>query len=241
MFALTLGASAQNEWEALNGPFGGRVDRMYGTGTTVYMKSDREYFKSTNSGTSWVKMQTLPGSNVEDLAVSGTKLYALEYSRLSVSQDGGTTWLPVSNNLFFGVYQIKITSKGTIFVFGWNGMYVSIDEGLSWRQIMPGNSYADRFVFNSSGDVFFRLEAYNEDTGWKQSVNRILYPGDGVSYEGATVDLILDPPLFYQSNLLDRFSAHWLWDLQVDASGNIIFLDSQEILGSTIKEILGLL
>jgi photosystem II stability/assembly factor-like uncharacterized protein len=229
LFASSIGASAQNQWAALNGPYGGTVERLYGSGSTLYMKSGWDYFRSTDAGNNWSKINTMPSQYIYDLAISGTKIYALEYSRLYVSENGGSTWQTLSSNQFFGVFEMKVSPQGVIFVNGWNGLYVSINQGESWVQIE--DQYIRRLVVNSQGHAFYFSEVY-EDDEWKYLVKRILFPGAGNPYLPENIQIVLNPKQFYLDNGINRFSSSWEWDITFDSNSNIIFLDYEEILGS---------
>ncbi|HMP98178.1 MAG TPA: hypothetical protein PKC24_00265, partial [Cyclobacteriaceae bacterium] len=177
---IGIRAAAQNQWENLPGPYGGTVEKLYGSGNTLYMKSGWDYFRSTDAGNTWSKISTMPSQYIYDLAIAGTKIYALEYSRLYVSENGGSTWQTISSNQFFGVFEMKVSAQGVIFVYGWNGIYVSINQGESWEQITM-DQYIRRLVVNSQGHAFYFSEVY-ENEEWKYLVKRILYPGSGNPY-----------------------------------------------------------
>lgn len=228
---IGIRAAAQNQWENLPGPYGGTVEKLYGSGNTLYMKSGWDYFRSTDAGNTWSKISTMPSQYIYDLAIAGTKIYALEYSRLYVSENGGSTWQTISSNQFFGVFEMKVSAQGVIFVYGWNGIYVSINQGESWEQITM-DQYIRRLVVNSQGHAFYFSEVY-ENEEWKYLVKRILYPGSGNPYLSENIQTVLEPKQFYLDNGLNRFSSPWSWEITFDSNNNIIFLDYEEILGSS--------
>jgi photosystem II stability/assembly factor-like uncharacterized protein len=189
LFITAISVSAQNQWEALGGPYGGYVERLYGSGNTLFMKSSWEYYKSTNAGASWTLVANLPNQYIYDLGmVSENKIYALEYSRLYKTENGGSSWSTVSTGKFFGVNEMQIGINEEIFVYGWNGLYVSTDQGENWTQIITRN--VNQLRVSPNGDAFFSAQSPDNSSVYK--IYRLAYPGNGVAYSLDTEQFVFE-------------------------------------------------
>ncbi|MEQ9593179.1 MAG: Ig-like domain-containing protein [Cyclobacteriaceae bacterium] len=161
-FFLQYGFS-QNTWTETGGPFGGNVESLKRTSAgTLYAVINQRLFSSTNSGDSWtVGGTTQFGSlNLGDLMVDVNGIhYAVYYSQLYSSTDG-LQWDLVSSNQFQGGLRIMAVGPDNVFVvWGYNGVYTSIDQGINWTQISSeGWSGEPGLWANSSGDIFYAVQ-----------------------------------------------------------------------------------
>lgn len=154
---------SQNNWTETGGPFGGYVESLKRTSSgTLYAVINQQLFSSTNSGDSWtVGGTTQFGSlNLNDLMVDvNGKHYAVYYSALYSSSDG-IAWETVSSNQFQGGLRIMVVGPDNVFVvWGYNGVFVSIDQGVNWSQISgEGWSGEPGLWANAAGDIFYAMQ-----------------------------------------------------------------------------------
>jgi photosystem II stability/assembly factor-like uncharacterized protein len=172
LFGFTV---SQAQWTQLNGPPGGYVSDIERVASgKVYAIVNSTLYESTNNGASWQKTTiTTPTSNfnIDDLTINPAtgKMYGVNYSILWTSTDG-TNWTAVSSGLFYGMYKVtRFGPDGFIAVSGWNGVYVSKDDGVSWTKILDDDVIDyNRLRTNSAGDLFAPTRA---------GIKRYLYPG----------------------------------------------------------------
>lgn len=183
---LLFSATVQAQFTALNGPVGGDIrDIERASNGTLYTITSNTLYQSTNNGTSWTKTTiTAPASGVlfEDIMISPTgKFYAVTYNEVYTSTDA-TNWTKVNTTQFYGMLKIRrIGPDGFIMLYGWNGMWVSKDDGVTFTQILANNSIVDPYsgwsvTANSAGDLF---------AGTYEGIKRYLYPGASVAYDAA--------------------------------------------------------
>jgi hypothetical protein len=171
------------QWTQLNGPPGGYVsdvERIASSGK-LYAVVSSNLFESTNNGVSWQKTTiTTPSNfNIDDLTINPTtgKMYAVNYSTLWTSTDG-TNWTAASSGQFYGMYKVtRFGPDGFLAVSGWNGVYVSKDDGVTWTKILDEDVIDyNRLRTNSAGDLFAPTRA---------GIKRYLYPGASGTFSPA--------------------------------------------------------
>lgn len=210
---LVVTSFAQAQWNQLTGPAGaGTVQDLeyVATGNRVYAVADYRLYTTTNDGTTWTKVVPTNGVdiNLTDLLVDGTTLYALDYSVFYKSEDNGLTWVRTNTGAagqFYGTQRITKLGAGTFAVYGWNGIYVSTDSGVSWTQLSSGKE-AISVRANANGDLF----ATDPD-----GVKKHTKPATGQPWTPAGLTII-------RANTSTLFHNQ----LAIDASGNIYSLSS---------------
>ncbi len=122
-------------------------------------------FRSSNSGTTWVDVDTgFPSAVVRDFAVNGSDLFAAE-NGLGVffSSDSGAEWAQRNNELTnLSVNAIAINGTNLYVGTEGSGVFLSTNKGESWNQINNGLTYLYIDAFEVSGTNIF---AGTEDSG----------------------------------------------------------------------------
>src|SRR5258706_7153334 len=121
----------------------------------VYTVANNNLYVSSNDGTAWNRVVPTTPSNlyISDLMIDGSTLFALYYYQLFSSTDGGANWTLINTNgSFDGAYKMIKIVTGVYAVYGYNGVYVSKDAGVTWTQITTVYAYSD--VVNSNGDLY---------------------------------------------------------------------------------------
>lgn len=124
-------------------------------GNTIYAGKLNGVIVSTDNGSSWKHLDASPYW-VNDLALSGSTIFAATDEGLFRSENE-VTWTSVAPFVFANVYVYWVSVKGNIIYVGTSdGMYRSMDTGLSWTEInngIPDNSYIG-FIVNNNNEVF---------------------------------------------------------------------------------------
>src|SRR5258708_5034067 len=109
---LIFAFSANAQWTGLNGPPGGWVNdlELDLANNKAYTVINQHLYVSSNDGTLWTKVvPTKPSElSLDDFFMDGTTLFALSYSQLLSSTDGGVNWNSIVNNAngFLGVFKM---------------------------------------------------------------------------------------------------------------------------------------
>src|SRR5688572_1250246 len=118
LFTILLSAEAQ--WTATNGPFGGNIRGIKkAPNGTFYAVINQKLWKSSNAGDLWSEViPTSPTSlYLNDIMIDNDgKLYAAYWSQLFSSSDNGLTWTTVASNLFQNGFYIDKIGPDNVFV-----------------------------------------------------------------------------------------------------------------------------
>lgn len=186
LLALMLGSGAvvSQSLTALSGPYGGDVTDLErdASGNTYAIVSNTLY-KSSNNGDSWQRVNVVTpssGLTLYDLAISGTKLYAVYFNTFFVSVDGGANWTKPATTFPFTSARrlLRFGPDGFIAVYGSDGLFVTKDEGVTWTKALSealGTYTFDRTVANPAGDLYAMVRAISPNTQF--TVKKLPYPG----------------------------------------------------------------
>lgn len=204
--AITLNGFAQSNYTALNGPFGGGLDALvFSNSRLVGISTGQGIVISDDGGATWTTSNTgitdpynLRG--LEKDQVSG-KLYAITYSRLYSSTDGGNNWILVSSNAFSNAKYLRISSNGFLFIASQNGVvYRSTNGGTSWPlgdvTQLPSSPYVTGFRISNTGYLFvatdfhliYRSNSPNSVLGFTQ-LNSTRGLTDGVNGQVSSISI----------------------------------------------------
>lgn len=168
--AFSLNGFAQTNYTALNGPYGGGLEGLvFSNNRLVGVSNGQGIVISDDGGATWTTSNTgitdpynLRG--IERDQVSG-KIYAITYSRLYSSIDGGNNWILVSSNGFSNAKYLEISPNGFLFIASQNGaIYRSTNAGTSWPigdvTQLPSSPYVTSFRISSTGYLFVATDSH---------------------------------------------------------------------------------
>lgn len=178
-------------WTALNGPYGGSITDLErdGAGNTYAIVSQVLY-KSSDNGANWQKATIASPASfyVNDLAIANGKFYAVYYGVFYTSTDAAT-WTKTATTFPFSSANrvLKFGPDGFIAVYGYDGIFVSKDEGATWTAalIQPDlvyyNGY-ERLVATSNGDLHTIVRNPSFYNNQQFQIKKYPYPGTGGTY-----------------------------------------------------------
>ena len=146
-FVISPNLFSQIRWERTNGPYGGTVralavDTMSGI---VYASTfGNGVFRSYDQGTNWQGVNDgLDGVFVRALTVdqlTGTLYAGTDRWGILRSYNQGTNWYQIASADFasLSVQSILVIPGGVLFAGTSNGIYRSLDDGLSWLPMSTG-------------------------------------------------------------------------------------------------------
>lgn len=143
------------------------------------------------STAAWEKVADLPGDYIY-LKTKGSSIYMVCYKdeyKFAVSQDSGKTWqvsilgfLPNYTNGFLSV------EGSTFFISGYNGLFQSTDNGISWSENTSLRNYINPddpllriptlFCIDVEGNEVFLGQLVTMGTGMGGYVNGLFYSSD---------------------------------------------------------------
>ncbi len=124
-------------------------------GVNLFVYESGDVFLSTDKGTSWSEAPSkgLASTNVSDLEVIGTNIFASYDYGISSTADYGTSWTTPSLGLTRGGALAAIGTN--IFVGTDQGVFLSTDYGASFFSVSNGLTNEDVTAFVASGDDLF--------------------------------------------------------------------------------------
>ncbi|MFN4768956.1 MAG: WD40/YVTN/BNR-like repeat-containing protein [Candidatus Kapaibacterium sp.] len=114
---------------------------LYGDTTIGLPPLSSGIYKSSNLGEKWNKMNTgMPDNYIQSLATSDGYLYAGSAEGISISEDGGNSWVPVSTPMRITSNVRTIAARNSIVLAGSSGGTIirSFDYGVTWSRFMDG-------------------------------------------------------------------------------------------------------
>ncbi|MEL7451154.1 MAG: hypothetical protein AAFN78_18215 [Pseudomonadota bacterium] len=149
-----------------------------GTPQTVFLvDGGLEMARSTDGGTTWSSLALPVSSGVWDVvATAPGTVYTWTGSSLLRSTDSGDNWTDIGGTLGLSIISGIIAHPQdalTLYAVGWEGVFKTIDGGVSWSQLTTGLPPA-----NSSGYLFVNFGAIDPsatDTVYVQISNNGVY------------------------------------------------------------------
>lgn len=139
---LMASRSGGDRWTLMPGPAGvelsslialpGVADRLLAS------TADGAVYTITDHGAAWTQIGHVPGGNVSELRIddAGTVVFGKQDDALARSLDGGRTWhtLTMPGPAFgLSTYAIDPRDPQIVYLGTWDGPYVSLDGGSTWR------------------------------------------------------------------------------------------------------------
>src|SRR4029078_730919 len=156
-------------------------------------------YKSTDNGANWQKLVTVNPTtfNVNDLLIANGKFYAVYYSSFFTSSDG-LTWTRTATTFpFSSAWKVmKFGPDGFLAVYGYDGIFVSKDEGVTWTKASNDNVYYssyERVVATTNGDLYAitRRTTLNNNQGIE--IKKLTYPGLNGPFDPANWQIKYSP------------------------------------------------
>jgi photosystem II stability/assembly factor-like uncharacterized protein len=123
----------------------GRFIVMNSNLTKAYAAYQDTIFHTTDNGTSWDTLATLPGHHIAALKTSGTTMLVgsmtMASSRMvNISFDGGDSWITREIDGLEESYITSVEIMGDTLVAGFiqGGIYISTDSGATWQENNKG-------------------------------------------------------------------------------------------------------
>ena len=193
LFAGTRGdvfksSDSGNTWaEVKSGiPVNACITSFVGSGNAIFAGSDSNgVFITTNGGTSWTAIDSgLADRHISQLAVMGTKLFAVTLNGVFVSGNNGTSWAANSSSLknincFIAVNNQLFAGTDS------SGVYLSADSGVSWNAVnsgMPANTRV--WSLAASSDNIF---AGTRSGVWRTPINTASFTIIASASAGGTI------------------------------------------------------
>ena len=126
-------------------PFSNGAYSFSAVGSTIYLGSNNEVFKSTDLGATWIDMSTgLGKGGIQALLYDGTTLFAgtpADAAGIYRSTNGGQSWDPAAESLpIASEVRSLIAFGGYVFVgMQGDGIYRSSDHGDTWAKTDVNN------------------------------------------------------------------------------------------------------
>jgi photosystem II stability/assembly factor-like uncharacterized protein len=150
----------------------------------IYAGTSQGLMQGDVEGRLWQPVKNLPIANVRYIAVHGPLVFVASLKTLSLSSDGGRTWALVpSPPELTQIAAVAVDELKTLWVGGRQGLYYSIDSGVTWKQLQNmymqqvDGVYFDQkldriLVTTAESPILFiaQLPDYRVsywDTGWK--------------------------------------------------------------------------
>ncbi len=164
-------------WAAANtGIEEGEITALVATRNTAFAHTSTALYASSEDGTSWIPIQ-----NVEQpLAATDSIVYGIRGGGVCYSGDGGNNWITPSNTDFdsIGDWPANLAVMGTNIFLGTysaigilgaaeDGIYLSTDNGASWRRTQVRGADVSLLITNGT-DVYAESRApliVSKDTG----------------------------------------------------------------------------
>jgi hypothetical protein len=151
-------------------PVNARITSIVANGNALFAGSDSNgVFIATNSGTSWTAINSgLTDTHISQLAAMGAKLFAVTLKGVFVSDSNGVSWAADSSSL----KNINCLLAANNLLFAGtdaNGVYLSIDTGLTWTPFSSGLPAGTRvWSLAASSDNLFIFAGTNSGV-WRTS------------------------------------------------------------------------
>lgn len=126
--------------EASSGiPVDARITSIVASGNAILAGSaSKGVFKTTNGGTNWTAINSgLTDTRISQVAVLGTRLFAVTLTGVFISDNSGTSWA-TDNSGLENVNCFVVVNDRLFAGTDDNGVYLSVDSGVTWNSFSSG-------------------------------------------------------------------------------------------------------
>lgn len=209
--------------------------------TTMYSAGwPSHIMKSSDSGESWFKLDSVGSSVWRGAAVSsnGLKMAAVnDYGYLHISQDGGTNWSKAESLGNKRFHSVAMSGDGNVIAVGYPALYISSDGGTVFTQVSGVQGY--RVVMSSNGKVIITSNTsgvFHKSVDGGATWNEMILPHDGtkwnsfdISDDGMKIVMLSGYKLVISNDMGESWS-----DLEMASSGSwdcvVISGDGQKVI-----------
>lgn len=121
----------------------------------IYIGTRNGIYVSHNNGDSWINLG-LSSKTIYSIAINSRDeifVCLVEENKIMYSNDNGANWKEILNLPEIKIRQIIINLNDIIFLSTWNGIYRSMDDGLTFQQIALQNIAIEKIVIDSNGHL----------------------------------------------------------------------------------------
>lgn len=159
---------------------------------TGYVLGDGQLWKTTNGGTSWQQLNSLPDNPIA-LDAIGNNIWTGR-STIRFSADAGENWvnqnIDIGDKLINTLYFVNETIGYAGTSFGGGDIYQTLDGGQSWEKVYSDDDFISDFFFTSNTN------------GWALLGSELLHTENGSTWDkaGFTGDNYLNALFFVDKN-----------------------------------------
>ena len=150
-------ADEGNTWTDVSSgiPADARITSIVARGDTIFAGSaGNGVFKTTYGGTGWTAINSgLTDTHISQLAVLGTRLFAVTATAVCISDNGGTSWAADTSGLK-NVNCFIVVNDHLFAGTDGDGIHLSVDDGVTWTSLstgMPANTRVWSLAVSSDG------------------------------------------------------------------------------------------
>ncbi len=120
-------------------PVDARISSLVGSGDAIFAGSaSNGVFRTTDGGSSWTAINSgITDTHISQLAVLGSRLFAVTLSGVFSSDNGGTSWAADGSGLE-NVNCLAVVDNQLFAGTDDDGVYLSVDSGASWTVFGSG-------------------------------------------------------------------------------------------------------
>ena len=195
-------SAASNNWEKLDGPYGGDVRGFYKFYNILYVTTNRELYKYQNNKWISLNFENILCSVISSLYINSSgKIFVGCDWGLYYSDDNGLNWKPFQSELGnTGIHEFLQLADGDILLSTNNGIYISKNDALDFTPLSLVNIPVMTISFDNSGNIWagtnegIYKSAYPNFYWQKVNLaddyyNKIIFDSRGVVYTYSTYNV----------------------------------------------------
>jgi len=168
-------------WSVSNGLTDEYIECFASDGTKLYAGTYSGVYQSIDNGRNWTNIG-LNNKRIHTIAAKGNKIfagYSNSQGNLFISTDNGINWDPLEGNGLTTTwfYSIVLKDEYLIIASGWDGIFRSNNDGVSWTKTTSGINALPVKVLALYKDQLFAgtfdgiAISNNNGSSWKQKIN----------------------------------------------------------------------